>query len=184
MRGCERRMDSKMRREEDGEWMTERLQEIIRCRFLGRHAPGLLRCGVEDLEVRRPMLVELHDRGDVAASVAVVRRRPHGHQLLVEHVLVALHHQLMGARDHVDVVRVVELLDNVAAEQETSAARTQTPAFDILRVGPQEIALEREAERDVSKQQQNNSCHAIEQKPRLTIAPSCGTSCLRSSTRI
>lgn len=37
-------------------------------------------------------VVQDEDGGDVVAAVAVVGSRPHRHQLLVEHLLVALHY--------------------------------------------------------------------------------------------
>jgi len=72
--------------------------------------------------------------------IAVVGRRPHGDERLVEHVLVALHHELMRSCDERNVVGAVELVDDVAAKQEASATRAQAPAVDLLGIRPQQVA--------------------------------------------
>jgi hypothetical protein len=79
-------------------------------------APDLCRRGLEYLEVAVEVLVELEDRGDVGAAVAVVWRGPHRDEGLVEHVLVPLHDQLVRAADQLQPVGPVELLDNVPAK--------------------------------------------------------------------
>ena len=99
-----------------------------------------MRRGVEYGELAVEVLVELEYGGHVAAAVAVVGRRPDGQHGLVEVPLVALHDELVGATNEVDVVGVVELSDHVAAEQVAGAARTHAPADDLLRVGPKQIA--------------------------------------------
>jgi hypothetical protein len=47
------------------------------------HALHRLRHRLEDLELLLPTLLHLHYRRQVIASVAVVRRTPHSHQVLV-----------------------------------------------------------------------------------------------------
>ena len=54
--------------------------------------------------------MELQDGGNVATPIAVVWRRPDGHELVVKHVLDALVHQLVCAADQLQVVQVHELL--------------------------------------------------------------------------
>ena len=63
--------------------------------------------------------------------VAVVGRRPHGEHRLVEVPLVALHHQLVGAADHVDVVGRVELGHHVGAEQVAGPPRAGASARGV-----------------------------------------------------
>lgn len=50
-----------------------------------------------------------HRHSTAGAPVAVVGRRPDSDQLIVEHALEAVHHQLVGATDQVDLVRLIEL---------------------------------------------------------------------------
>lgn len=100
----------------------------------------ILRRSVEDGEVFVERLVELENGGHVAASVAVVGRRPDGEHGLGEMPLVALHDELMRAAYEIDAVRVVELRDHVGAEQVAGAARAHAPADDLLRVGPEQVA--------------------------------------------
>lgn len=100
-------------------------QEIIRHRLLRRHAPKILRRRLKnpippagafppaharrnpaDLTIRplhhpagTRILAQLQDGGDIAAAIAIVGRAPHGHDTAIEHLLEALHDQLVGARD-------------------------------------------------------------------------------------
>ena len=74
-------------------------QEVLWRGALGLRAPRLLRRRLEHLKVFVEVLVQLEDGRDVAAAVAVVGRAPHRDQLVVEHPLVAVHHQLVGAGD-------------------------------------------------------------------------------------
>ena len=53
---------------------------------------------------------------------------------------MALHHELMGTGDEVQIIPLVEHGHDVPAEQIPRAARRQTPAVDLLRVGPEQIA--------------------------------------------
>ena len=69
--------------------------------------------GAEQLRLSSVDVLEDHDGRDVPAAVAVVGRRPHGHQLLVEHELVAFVDQLMRAADELQVVDVNKLKQNI-----------------------------------------------------------------------
>ena len=46
----------------------------------------------------------------------------------------------MRAGDEGEVVAVVEMLDNVGAEEKASAPRRESPAVDLVGVGPEEVA--------------------------------------------
>lgn len=52
----------------------------------------------------------------------------------------SIHHQLVGAGDAREAVRVVELLGDVLAEAVAGAARRDAPAATVIRVGPKQIA--------------------------------------------
>lgn len=65
--------------------------------------------GAEQLGLSSIDVLEDHDGRDVSTAVAVVGRRPHGHQLLVEHELVAFVNQLMSTADELQVVDVNKL---------------------------------------------------------------------------
>ena len=55
---------------------------------------------MEDLEVVLHVLVDLHDGGDVSASVAIVGGGPDGDKVgVVEPELESIHNQLMGTGD-------------------------------------------------------------------------------------
>lgn len=71
----------------------------------------MIRHGAEDFEIRVQVLAQCHDAGDVAAAVAVVGRRPDGHDVLVlEVVFVAFVDQLVRAGYEGEAVDVVELV--------------------------------------------------------------------------
>ena len=154
---------------QDGRRTRRTNQEIISNGLLGRHAPRILSSslkhaiaspGTDNVEsiiqntITPPsitvtpgnraavggILAQLQDRRHIAAAIAVIRGGPNGHDAAVKHLLVALHDELVGAGHEGQVVFVVKLLDNVAAKQESRAARAQTPTFNLVRVGPQQIA--------------------------------------------
>lgn len=76
-------------------------------------------------------IVKYEDRCYVVAAVAVIRSRPDRHKLLIEHLFVALHDQLVGPHDLSDVVGVVEGLYHVCTEEVTRSSRGQHPACDV-----------------------------------------------------
>ncbi len=90
----------------------------------------------------RAILAELEDGGDVAAAVAIVRRRPDRHDGRVERLAEALHHELVCACNERYVVHMVEELDNVSTEKETGAARRYAPSLNICSIStvPMELA--------------------------------------------
>eukprot|EP00962_Isochrysis_galbana_P030816 scaffold10020_cov122-Isochrysis_galbana.AAC.8 len=87
---------------------------------------GCLLCALhlfEYLEIAPELVVQRQDASVVAATVAVVWRRPNGDKLLVEHVLVPLLHQLVRAADELETVDGVKLLRHLGTEEPASAAR-------------------------------------------------------------
>jgi hypothetical protein len=46
----------------------------------------------------------------------------------------------MSSRNQRQVILVIEALDNIRAEQETSATRTQSPSVDLIGIGPEKVA--------------------------------------------
>ena len=70
----------------------------------------MIRYRREYLEVRVQILTQSHNAGNIAASVAVIRCRPDGHDVLRgEVVFVAFVHELMCAGYELEVVYMVEL---------------------------------------------------------------------------
>lgn len=55
------------------------------------------------------LTVENHDGCDVSASVAVIWSAPDGDEVLIEMVLVPLHHKLMGTCNQRQIINVIEL---------------------------------------------------------------------------
>lgn len=75
----------------------------------GRNDPLRVGHGTKQFGLPSVDVLEDHDGCNVPAAVAVVGRRPHGHQLLVKHELVAFVHQLVSAADEFQVVDVDKL---------------------------------------------------------------------------
>ena len=60
-----------------------KLSQEIRQHVLEMHTFGRLRHSLKNLELVLPRLLDLHYRCQIVAAVAVVRRTPHGHQILI-----------------------------------------------------------------------------------------------------
>jgi len=91
----------------DGE-MDGALQEVVHG-SAGWVGILLVRDSVKLLELAVALVVEGKDGGDVSAAVAVVGRRPDGHQLLVKHVFVSLLDELVSAGDEFELVLLHKL---------------------------------------------------------------------------
>lgn len=75
----------------------------------------------------------LKRHGGTDVPIAIIRRAPDGDDGAVEHDLVALHGELVRARDEVECVVVCEGFGDVAAEEEAGAARGEAPACDVCK---------------------------------------------------
>jgi len=95
---------------------------------------------IEDEEVVVHLLIDLHYSGLVAAPVAVVWRRKDGHDLLLVTPVVSVHHQLVGARDCLKPVLLVELGGHVHAEGVSGAAGAHPPPLTVFWVRPKQVA--------------------------------------------
>ena len=88
-------------------------------------------CRFELDELLVELLIENQNGSCIVATVAVVGSRPHSHQLLIEHLFITLHNQLMGPHDFSDIVVVVECINDIPSKEITRTSRTQHPALDI-----------------------------------------------------
>lgn len=86
------------------------------------------------------MLVNLHDRRLVTATVAVVRCTENGNNVSILTPVIALHDELMRSCNQCQAVIVVECFRDVLAERVTCTSWTDAPATSIIRVTPEEIA--------------------------------------------
>jgi hypothetical protein len=101
----------------------------------------LIANGVEDVKVTFHLLVDVENRRDVSASVAVVGCGPDGDEVLVlEPVSEAVHHELMGAGDQLKVVDVVEFGSDTGSEEPASASWGESPSLNLFWIGPHEVA--------------------------------------------
>lgn len=74
----------------------------------------MIRHRTKDLKFRLQILRKIHDTRDIATAVAIIRRGPHGNDVLVfEVVLVAFVDKLVCAGDEGEVVDVVELVESL-----------------------------------------------------------------------
>lgn len=67
----------------------------------------------------------------VHKPVAVVRGGPHGQHSFIKVPLIALHDELVGSANHVDVICSIELGHNVAAKEISCSSRTNSPACSV-----------------------------------------------------
>jgi hypothetical protein len=96
---------------------------------------------MENVESFIKLLIDVQDGSNVTASVAVVRSRPDGNEVLVfEPVLEAIHDKLMRSCDQGNVIDVIEFSCHFRAKQPTSSSRRHGPGLDVLWVRPHEIA--------------------------------------------
>jgi hypothetical protein len=70
----------------------------------------MIRHSREDFEVWFQIFAQRHDRSDIPATVAVVRSRPNGHDVLRgKMILIPFVDELMCSSDELEIVDVVEL---------------------------------------------------------------------------
>ena len=94
-----------------------------------------LRGGVEDLKGALHLLADVEQGSHVAASVAVVRGRPDGHEVgVLEPIFESVHDELMGTSNQFDVVDVVELRGDLGSEEPPSTSRRECPGVNLFRV--------------------------------------------------
>jgi len=86
------------------------------------------------------MFIELENRCDIAATITVVWGTPNRHDRLIKHHLVPLHRQLVGSGDEVDGIIMSERFGDIGSEKEASSTRRKTPARNIIRIGPEQVA--------------------------------------------
>jgi len=98
---------------------------------------------IEFAEFRLALFIDDHDGSNIAAAIAVVGGTPDVNEaVLREHVLVALHDQLVCACNKFDVVDLVEVSGGLPAELLPSPTGTLGPGFHVrvLRVTPHDVA--------------------------------------------
>lgn len=93
-----------------------------------------------NLQVEFHELVDGHNSSLVTASVAVVRRTEHSHDITVMSPVVTLHDKLMSTGDPGQVIRVIELFWNILTEAVSSTSGWDTPAASIIGVRPEQVA--------------------------------------------
>ena len=154
-----------------------RLQKVLSSALsTSRHGSPMIWHCAENLEVRVEVLAKRHDTCDIAASIAVIGRRPHRHYVLGgEVVLVALVDKLMRSSDEREIVDVVELDRNVRNGIEEG--RERMVHTSELTLSPNSQPAPRGDTAQVSTS--SGSLHTRSQK-----APSCGISCARATTLI
>lgn len=88
---------------------------------------------MENVESLIKLLIDVQDGSNVTASVAVVRSRPDGNEVLVfEPVLEAIHDKLMCSGNQRDVIDVIEFSCHFRAEQPTSASWGHGPGLNVF----------------------------------------------------
>ena len=114
-------------------------QEVVG-RPLGHVRLASPRSRVEHQELVLHLFVNFHHPSLVSASIAVVGSTEDGDNGLLVGPVVAIHNQLMGARNQLQVVRVVKVLRDVLSESEASASWRDAPTVPIVGIGPEQVA--------------------------------------------
>ena len=92
-----------------------------------------LRHRLENTELFCQLVIHLHYRTHVVATVAVVRSRPYRHQISrLEPKLETLLNQLMGSCYKFKSVDVVEVSDHFSPENPACPAVVRCPSFDVF----------------------------------------------------
>ena len=87
------------------------------------------------------MLINLENRGHVAHSIHVVRRRPHSREVSLEQHLKTIMAQLMGPRNMAQSVMMQELPHHLLSEDIPCASwRDNETCLSLLRVAPHQVA--------------------------------------------
>jgi len=84
-------------------------------------------------------LIQLHDGGLIAASVAIVGSAEDGYNVLFMAPIIAFHYKLMCTGDQSQTVNVVEMLRDVLAEGVASTSRRWSESNSVVRIRPQQI---------------------------------------------
>lgn len=87
----------------------------------------------------RTVFAELQNRGNIATAVAIVGSAPHCDDRAVEHFFEALHYKLMSSAYEAEIVLVIEALDDVGTEEESSTTWRKTPAVDLIWIRPEKV---------------------------------------------
>lgn len=129
-----------LRRDEAILKRTSSASQEVRNDLADRDGTRAVLSGVEDFEVPLQVVVDVEDRGNITATVAVVGCRPNRNQVgIFEPVLEAVHNQLMGAGHELEIVDMVILGSNLGAKKPASTSRRDSPRVDVLGVRPHQI---------------------------------------------
>jgi len=101
--------------------------------------PIVLWHGIEYQEFSLQVFVQSKYRGDVSATITIVGGGPHGDQLLVKHVFVALLDELMGSTNEFEFIDSIKLSSRFRTEYPTGATRTDLPSLNIFGIRPHQI---------------------------------------------
>jgi hypothetical protein len=124
-----------------------------------RHSPAMIWHSREDLEIWLKIFAQRHDRSDIPATIAVIRSRPNGHDVLRgKMILIPFVDELMCSSNQLEIVDVVELpklvsttsawsviwvthfARDLVSKQPTCATRTNRPRLDFFWVTPYKVA--------------------------------------------
>lgn len=97
-------------------------QKIFRDRPFWPLVSVLFGRGIELYELFIQFVIQGQDRGQIPTSIAIVRSRPNCHQLLLEHLLVSLHYQLMGSTYQICSILMIKFINHLHAKSVSSSS--------------------------------------------------------------
>mmetsp|Transcript_26881 Transcript_26881/g.69114 ORF Transcript_26881/g.69114 Transcript_26881/m.69114 type:complete len:273 (-) Transcript_26881:430-1248(-) len=84
--------------------------------------------------------IKLKDSSLITASVAVIRSRKYGHNIMIVGPFKTFHDQLVSSYNQTKAIHVVELLRDILTKSVACATRRDTPPGSFVRIGPKEVA--------------------------------------------
>ena len=116
-------------------------QEIRHKSLVWDGTGGLISQSMENVEGSGQFVVDVQNRSDISASVAIVWCGPNSDEVLISKpVLESVHDKLMCSGDQRNVIDVIEFGGDLGSEEPSSSSRGHGPGFDVLWVRPHKVA--------------------------------------------
>ena len=96
-------------------------------------------CRIKHKEIVIHLFIYFHNTSFVTASVTIVRRTEYRHDLLLMRPIKTIHYKLMGTRNHLETIGVIEVLRDVLSKCKASTSWRDAPTMPFIGVRPEEV---------------------------------------------